>query len=421
MPVFDNKYITIYRDNDFEAFFETSASSRRKLIYAHLLIYLLPVVLAYVLAATIGAIGLLYWVYTGLAWLMYMMVAIETTAYMYPQSRDWFKKIFPWVIPLLAIGGGWLGFHLGVSAYSGDTETAVPGSFEYVMANDLWRAGLHYAGIMAAFLLVHTGMSLFLKSARVLYTERAELESDVRFAHEVQNRFLQDVSLTKAETGLTAFGRSVPASELGGDYFELSENSDGHLIAAVGDISGHSFGAGLLMSVTRSALQTHLMYRQDPAEILNRLNQMLVKQSGRSMFATMVMLRIDPHSRRIQLSNAGHIPVYHYRAAAQKLKKRHIRGLALGMTAKATYDTFLFEAEPGDLLLICSDGLTETRDETGKIRDFASFETLVENRLRQTPPDATAQTICETLFQHLSEINHAPAPEDDLTLIVIRF
>lgn len=421
MPFFDNKYITIYRDNDFEAFFETSASSRRKLIYAHLLIYLLPVVLAYVLAAHIGAIGLLYWIYIGLAWLMYLIVAIETTAYMYPQSRNWFKKVFPWLIPIFVVGGAWLGFQLGRSSFSGDADTALPGSFHYVMANEVLRAGLHYAAIMGAFLMVHSGMSLFLKAARVLYTERAELESDVRFAREVQSRFLQDIALSDARTGFSAFGRSVPASALGGDYFELSETSDGRFVAAVGDISGHSFGAGLLMSVTRSALQTHLIYRQEPAEVLSRLNQMLVQESGRSMFATMVMLLIDPNTRRVKLSNAGHIPVYHYRAGAQKLEKRHIRGVGLGMSARAAYETLTFEAEAGDLLLICSDGLTETRDEAGKIRAFAFFENLLETLLRQTGPGASPQSVSEAVFRQVAETNQAPEPEDDLTLIVIRF
>lgn len=421
MKLYDNRFITIYRDNDFEAFYEVGVTHRRKLILAHMIINLLPLVMAWFIASALEAVGSLYWLFTGIAVLMYVIVSVETIAYMFPDARRIFKRIFPWTIPALALVGGYLGYVIGLTAFGGSEEEALPGTLAYAIDYDLARTAFFYGMMMGGFFLAHAGTSLFLKASRVLYTKRAELESDVRFAREVQGRFLQDASLEQGDGGLTAFGRSVPASELGGDYFELTEMPDGHWIASVGDISGHSFGAGLLMSVTKSALQTHLSYQQEPDEILGHLNQMLVRQSDRSMFATMVLLSVQPETREIRLSNAGHIPVYHYVAATQTLEKRHIRGMALGMSARVSYENLSFRADAGDVLIVCSDGLTETRDEAGKVRDFAFFETMLREQLQQTPATAGARSITESLLARVEETNFATQPEDDITLIVLRF
>lgn len=407
MSLLDNEKFSIYRDADLEAFYDVDLKNRRKIILAHAIIHLFPVLMAILLTRLFSLDDFAVWLIL-FALMLYAIVIVETTSYLFPKSRKVYKKYFLWiVIPI--------GILIGLGGYSVGQEM-----FLFVQGDD---AGLRTRvlqilfggiGVFGLFILSQFGLSQILYASKSLYTRKAEVEADIRFATEVQKRILMDVSID--HDGVKAYACSYPANDLGGDYFELSLRDD-HLFASIGDISGHSFGAGLLMTMSKSALQTHLEYTQDPAEVMAALNTLLNQQSRREMFATMVLLKLDIPKRIVTLSNAGHLPVLHIPADSGEITWRHVKGVGLGISESAHYSNLEFGVQPGDLLVIYSDGLVETRDENMKVRDMDFFVDTVADTI--TSGTRSPRDLAITLMDTTRGSDNAHEMEDDSTLIVI--
>ena len=408
MSLLNNKYITLYRDIELEAFYDVESKYRIRIIIAHAMIHLLPVLL----------ITLIYWFYpekTYTIWLLgcsiffYLFTIIETTSYLFPSSRERYKKIFVWVImPVVLILGAYVGYKVGGQIFEESTEVG-----ENLLQNFAWII-IGVIGTIGLFVWAHIGLAQILKASRVLYTRAAEVEADVRFATEVQNRILKEVSIS--HNSVRAYANSIAANELGGDYFELSRHDD-TLFASIGDVSGHSFGAGLLMTMTKSALQTHLEYNHDPAQIMKALNRLFLKQSDRAMYATMVLIKLNLSTHKVELCNAGHVPVLHYIAASGKLETRHKKGIGLGLTDKAEYTNLEFSLQKGDLLFLYSDGLIETRNQDREIRDADFFEKIIYQTLKQ--PTEDPKILTQKIIREVEESDYSEKFEDDATLIVV--
>lgn len=401
MSLFNNKYIqfSLYRDADLEAFYEIDPKYRRSIIFSHMMIHFLPVLLIMVFFR--GIVGDEYiWHILGITLLFYALIILETTAYMFPSSRNVYKRYLLWFMIPLGIIFGYGGYIVGVEILSGSSQ---PGAY---------AAGIF--GGFGIFVWTYLGMSLILKASRAIYTKKAAIEADVRFATEVQERILEDVSIEYNSS--KAYATSVPANELGGDFFELSRHHN-TLYACIGDVSGHSFGAGLLMTMTISALQTHLGYNHNPSEIMKALNGMFLNQSDRAMYATMSLLKLDLSSKEAEVCNAGHLPVYHYMAAEKKLVTRYKKGLGLGLINQAEFENLRFTVEIGDLLFLYSDGLIEIRDEHSNIRDIDFFEQLVHRSIQQQFDNP--EELSKMIFKEVQKADHSGKFEDDATLTII--
>lgn len=403
----NNKYISIYRDSELKAFYDVPPHVQRKVVYAHLIIHSV-VLIALFSFLYLFTEGIIFVSGALLGLLLYGYIGIETASYMNERTRHLLKKYY-WVsVLLLAVLAGLLGAQIAGAAFQPDAS---------FLSFFLPFMGAVVTAILV-FIWAQFGIGKLLEASGVLHGNMARIEADVRFASEVQKRLLKKEEIKDDATGLQASASSLPASELGGDFFELSK-SDNQLFAAVGDISGHSFGAGLLMSMTKSALQTHLSYTGDPARVMAALNQMLLKQSDRSMFATMVLMRLDLINRKATLCNAGHMPVFHYVKETRTLETRYRKGVGLGMSARASYENLEFESSPGDLIILYSDGLVETRDEASQVRGSDFFEEMLLNLLREHHPAKTPDEIADLLLQEVIKTDHASEREDDITLVVV--
>ena len=408
MSLFNNEIFTIYRDADLEAFYDVDLKNRRKIILAHAIVHLFPVLMAILLTRVFSLIDFAAWLIL-FSLLLYAIVIVETTSYLFPKSRKFYKKYFLWIVIPIGILIGLGGYSVGqeLVSFAQDDDADLRTTVLQILFGGI--------GVFGLFFLSQFGLSQILYASKSLYTRKAEVEADIRFATEIQERILKDVSIDHA--GVKAYACSYPANDLGVDFFELSLRDD-HLFASIGDISGHSFGAGLLMTMTKSALQTHLGYNRDPAEVMAALNTMLNQQSGREMFATMVLLKMNIAERSVTLSNAGHLPVMHIPAGSGKIIPRHVKGVGLGIIETARYSNLEFDVQAGDLLIIYSDGLVETRDEKMQVREDRFFEDVVTGVL-ETGTESPRELAIE-LLKKVRESDHSREMEDDSSLIVVK-
>ena len=404
-------------DEKYEAFFDLELKYRIKIIMAYVIITLLPVI-----------IGVLYFwdargkpIFNGamiVSAFFYFMQVGEVIAFLNKKSRNLYKQYFLWIMGLSVILGMLFGF------FGFDYFEAFGVSIAEYLNNDKPFSSIGYEAtglllIFTTFILGQYGAGLITRASRRLYTQKAGMQADLRFAREVQESILQDVSIECGQS--QAYGCSYPANELGGDFFELKQENK-HIFAAVGDVSGHSFGAGLLMTMLKSAYYTHLEYLDSPSQIMAKLNELMVNQSKRGMFATMVILQIDTVEKRATLCNAGHLPVLHYNSNTAELQQRHQKGIGLGMTEGTTYKDLTFDVASGDLLFLYSDGLTEIRDKNNQVRDPAFFEQIVKKHASGAHANAHKSLKKQTgeIIDAVNTLHNRHRLEDDATLLAIR-
>ncbi len=202
-------------------------------------------------------------------------------------------------------------------------------------------------------------------NARRLQSERAERAALDREAQEA--RAMQQALLPKSSPYIPGFvvsGLSVPARAVGGDWYDFIPFPDGRWGLVLADVSGKGTAAALLMSATRGVLRSLAEACCTPAEVLNRLNQLLVDDFPAGKFVTMVYAVLEPANRSLTFANAGHLrPLLIDKQGERFLDTE--RGLPLGLSCGDYSETQVTLSE-GSKLVFYSDGITEAENASGE-------------------------------------------------------
>lgn len=241
-----------------------------------------------------------------------------------------------------------------------------------------------------------------------------EQDVEMRLARNVQQRLYPRTPLRLA--GFDLAGAAFPADQTCGDYYDFLPMADGRLGLAVGDVSGHGFGAALLMAETRAYLRS-LAKADTPLEaILGELNAFLHADTEDHRFVTLVLALLDPARRSLAFASAGHIHGHVLDASGATKYELRSTGPPLGIFANASFPPG--EELPlatGDLLLLLTDGAAETQRRQGEF-----FETeRVLDVVRQVRAEPAAQ-IVRRLHGAVRAFARGEAQRDDITAVVCR-
>jgi sigma-B regulation protein RsbU (phosphoserine phosphatase) len=199
-------------------------------------------------------------------------------------------------------------------------------------------------------------------NARRFQSERTERESMSREAQEA--RIMQQALLPKSSPYIPGFvisGLSIPASAVGGDWYDFIPFPDGRWGLVLADVSGKGMAAALLMSATRGMLRSLAEACSTPGEVLTKLNGLLVEDFPAGRFVTLVYGVLDPAIRAVTFANAGHLhPLFVDDSGAHFLDTE--RGLPLGLSC-GDYSETTVVLSPGSRLVFYSDGITEAVNE----------------------------------------------------------
>jgi phosphoserine phosphatase RsbU/P len=198
-------------------------------------------------------------------------------------------------------------------------------------------------------------------NAQRFQSERAERETMSRDAQEA--RVMQQALLPKSSPYIPGFvisGLSVPAGAVGGDWYDFIPFPDGRWGLVLADVSGKGTAAALLMSATRGMLRSLAEACCSPAEVLTKLNGLLVEDFPAGKFVTLVYAVLDPATRTVIFANAGHLhPLFIDDTGSQFLDTE--RGLPLGINC-GDYSETCVSLSKGSRLVFYSDGITEAVD-----------------------------------------------------------
>lgn len=238
--------------------------------------------------------------------------------------------------------------------------------------------------------------------------EKRRMEEDLRLAADIQTRVLPRVA--PAVPGVDIAASTRPCRTVGGDYFDLLLVGD-TLHLALGDVSGKGLGAAMLMIALRAAVRAHWA-TGSLAEATTRINATFHQNVPDDKYATFFIGRLDTTTGRLTYVNAGHNRPLLIRAAAGQWEALACGGTALGMFETAAYEEAQVTLDPGDTLLVFSDGISETWPDAD-----AADAALIDLAQRGRALDAAS--LQREVFAAVDRLG-PPRALDDRTLLLLK-
>ena len=256
--------------------------------------------------------------------------------------------------------------------------------------------------------------STILENARLIEEERGKLrmEDELRLAREIQQG-LQPSSMP--QTGwFRAAGSSTPSTQVGGDYFDVRQNSPTSWTAVVADVSGKGVGSALLASLLQG---TFLMASGDPEHIaprMARLNEFLLQRTRGEKYATVFYCILEA-SGLLSYSNAGHCAPFLV-SPDGRLQTLNTTSMPVGMLEEAPFQMLQRQLASGDKLVIYSDGLTEAEGADG-----AFFDTERLRKCLRENAALDAAGLHAALLEAVNQFTEGGIVRDDITALVVEY
>ena len=235
-------------------------------------------------------------------------------------------------------------------------------------------------------------------------------EQDLELAMQIQTNLLPARTITTGDWE-TQY-RYEPAGVVGGDYCEIAGSGGGKpLFFAVGDVSGKGVAASLLMAHLSAIFRSLLSLNLPLAEVMSRANRLLCESTPVTHYATLVAGRTTENG--VDLCNAGHCrPLVLRRDGTDWIDST---GLPLGLFCDGRYEIRHIRLDPGDSLVLYSDGITEAQDPAGN--EYAE-ERLIRSLYGHAEQDAIA--ITDVVMRDVASFRGASPQQDDMTLLIVR-
>jgi serine phosphatase RsbU (regulator of sigma subunit) len=244
--------------------------------------------------------------------------------------------------------------------------------------------------------------------------EKERQDREIKLVQAVQRGFQPERLETKVGD-VTIAGLNELCEDASGDYYDVIGLPDSRVGIALGDVSGHGLGAAIVMTQARALLRAFSHSDGDLGRVMNLLNDFLSKDMTRGKFISLFVGLLDPKTSRMVWCNAGHLPPLLLRKATGEVERLEAQGTVVGIFEQAGYEARgPVELEPGDLLILYTDGVTEADDPQDQL--FGE-ERLVQTlrRLHGQPPVAVLDGIRAALL----EWTQKPRLRDDLTILAL--
>jgi sigma-B regulation protein RsbU (phosphoserine phosphatase) len=245
--------------------------------------------------------------------------------------------------------------------------------------------------------------------------DRLSLKRDLEVAREIQQAMLPNG--TWSGPGVEAFGLTKPANTVGGDFYDILPRPDGTVMVALGDVAGKASPAALLMALLLAMLRTLVDENLPLPALVQRLNLQVARHAPASRFITLFLASYDPPTGFLTFVNAGQTPPL-LRRQNGSIERLMSGGVALGMFAGSTYESGHVQMNPGDALLLYSDGLTEAESPDGQPFDEAGLERTLALYAGAYQKSAAAE-LGRAVFDAVERHRRDQRLSDDLTVLVL--
>jgi sigma-B regulation protein RsbU (phosphoserine phosphatase) len=249
------------------------------------------------------------------------------------------------------------------------------------------------------------------KKAEQVLMENALMNGELKIAQEIQQSLLPCCQVDLP--GLLIACRFLPAAHVGGDYYDFLTLGNGIVDMVIADVTGHSVGSALLMTMVRSILHAKVSTSCSPGKLLTVLNNLLHNDLSRAeLQLSMFYIRIDTVNRTLTYANAGHSQPLLMCARDGSFSELDAEGLLIGIKSAVDFEEKVIRVEAGDILTLYTDGVTESEDAAGNFFGTGRLSRAIAARSSGHP-----QEIVAGVFQELAAFTLS----DDVALIIVKF
>jgi sigma-B regulation protein RsbU (phosphoserine phosphatase) len=261
-------------------------------------------------------------------------------------------------------------------------------------------------------LSVHASVAI--ENARLYEQEKVfvRMQEEVRLAAKIQLDLLPKRAPQIA--GYNIGGKTLPALAVGGDYFDFIGMNDARHAVCIGDVSGKGLPASLLMANVQATVRGQALHAVSPRDCISRSNRLLFQSTDSEKFVTLVYGILDAKSHRFSFSNAGHENPFYFSGGTEPLRLK-TGGTLLGIFDDIPFDEDSFAFDPGGVLVMFSDGVTEAMNGHGDQFGEQRLEELLQKHRHDS-----AQEIIDNVLSAVSSHVGSNPQTDDITLVVIK-
>lgn len=239
--------------------------------------------------------------------------------------------------------------------------------------------------------------------------QRVELET----ARRIQSSILPE--LPPSLHGVEIAHSYLPATEVGGDFYDVLALEDGRLALAVGDVAGHGVSSGLVMSMARSALAVQVTFDPEVESVFRTMNRMVYQTARKRLLTTLSYALLDPKRRELRFGSAGHLFPYRIGAGGHVQPLESV-AYPLGVRNPLAVRVEVLPLEAGDTLFFYSDGVVEARREGSE--ELYGFDRLEDSLRRHASGGPTA--LRDGVLADLEKFTRGAPREDDQTILAVR-
>lgn len=241
--------------------------------------------------------------------------------------------------------------------------------------------------------------------------QKRVMEDELQLAAQIQKGLLPTVF--PCDRGYRTHALSLASKEVGGDYFDIFVLDD-HLYLAIADVSGKGVPAALLMASLRAALRSNVQHLSSPAQVLERINDLLFESTSPEKFATFFFGVLDLCTHELVFANAGHNYPMIVRAGGE-VQELVQGGLVLGIFPGTRYTDGLARLDDGDTLFLYTDGVTEASNVQEEEFGTDRLQALLQQGLQRSVDEVVGDVLGA-----VREFASASDPGDDITMVVVR-
>ncbi|MCI0475346.1 MAG: SpoIIE family protein phosphatase, partial [Anaerolineales bacterium] len=239
------------------------------------------------------------------------------------------------------------------------------------------------------------------------------MEYELGLARQIQTSFLPESC--PVIPGYQICSMWQTAREVSGDFYDFVALNGERIAITIADVSDKGIAAAMFMALSRTILRTMTIGKPSPRETVERANDVILADARSEMFVTVFHGVLDPHEHRFTYVNAGHNPPLFYRAAQKDLTTLKEHGIALGVLSNITLEEHAIDFQPGDLLLMYTDGVTDAINAAEEEFGAERLADLVVSNAHLAP-DALLDEIKRAVAEFAGEGIHF----DDLTMIALK-
>lgn len=244
--------------------------------------------------------------------------------------------------------------------------------------------------------------------------EKTRLMRDMEIAQQIQ------LSLLPEEPpdifGIELAGRCIPATHVGGDYYDFFKRDDHTIDLVIADVSGHSVGAALIMSEVRTLLRAQANRATSPSVILSSLNQQLYDDLNRAeLFITMFYARYNAATGKLSYANAGHNRPLVYRYGEESCRELDAEGLILGIKQTVVFEEQAILLRAGDVIFFHTDGIPEAMTQAGELY---GTERICQHL--STVGHEPAGRIADSFYEQVQQFSGTQTLQDDISMVVMK-